>query len=239
MSNLALFDLEEPEPTEGRDPLDRYYTPEWATQALVDYLGYRLTGSVWDPCCGKDWGGRVIRKSPHVEGYLGTDIDPDAVGGGWSSLAWPNKTRESEGGLIPSKDPEPFGDFLKSFNRDPKVWIGAIGGHDKDGCTDGFGSPDWIVTNPPYKTGSHTATDFVRHALNLGLSVAMLLRLTWLEPCADRVDILTEDPPTDVLILPRVNFIGAPGSNPCTSAWLVWDRFKGRPTRTAWHRRSA
>ena len=29
---MNLF-LEEPPETEGRDPLDRYYTPEWATQA--------------------------------------------------------------------------------------------------------------------------------------------------------------------------------------------------------------
>lgn len=197
--NLALFDLEEPPQTEGRDELDRYYTPEWATQALVDYLGDRLAGNVWDPCCGQDWGGRVIRKARGVKTYLGTDIDPSADIGLWRK-----------------------GEFEKlnpcDFLNEHSSW--------------GFllSSAGWIVTNPPYKTGRVGASDFVRRALTGNGSVAMLVRLTWLEPCADRVDILTNTPPSDVLILPRVNFIGSPGSNPCTSAWVIWDRsryFKG------------
>jgi len=207
VSNLALFDLEEPPHSEGRDDLDRYYTPEWATQALVDYLGERLRGGVWDPCCGKDWGGRVIRKARGVKTYLGTDIDPSADIGFWRKGEYEK--------LNPC-------DFLSKHSG----W--------------GFllSSSGWIVTNPPYRTGRFTATDFVRHAItgetSTGRSsVAMLLRLTWLEPCADRVDILTEDPPTDVLILPRVNFIGAPGSNPCTSAWVIWDR-NNKGSRISW-----
>lgn len=198
--NLALFDLEEPPATEGRDELDRYYTPEWATQALVDYLGDRLAGGVWDPCCGKDWGGRVIRRTPHVGFYVGTDIDPDA------------ETMLTHG------DDSMCGMAPRDFINTPSDWTG---------CT------NWIVTNPPYRVGHFTATDFVRHALTSRSSVAMLLRLTWLEPCAARVDILTEDPPTDVLILPRVNFIGAPGSNPCTSAWVIWDR-NNQGSRISW-----
>jgi methylase of polypeptide subunit release factors len=204
VSNLALFDLEEPEPTEGRDPLDRYYTPEWATQALVDYLGERLVGDVWDPCCGKDWGGRVLRKASGVEKFWGSDIDPDAV-----------CVHDDENGY------REFSDTSRDF------------------MTTAFQfTPNWIITNPPYRSGELTATDFVRRARGYGCSVAMLLRLTWLEPCADRIDILIKNPPTDVLILPRVNFIGAPGSNPCTSAWVIWDRFnRGHGTKTAWHRR--
>lgn len=159
-----------------RDHLDRYYTPEWATQALVDYMGERLAGCVWDPCCGQDLGGRVIRKAPHVTAYAGTDIDPDAC-------------------------------------ANPVDFFGRV-----------FVFNGWVVTNPPYRVGDKTATDFVRHALNGSASVAMLLRLTWLEPCRDRVDILTNNPPTDVLILPRVHYIGAPASNNCMSCWVIWDR---------------
>lgn len=205
---MTLFDLEEPPETGGRDPLDRYYTPEWATQALVDYLGSRFKGMIWDPCCGKDWGGRVMRAGKHVEGYYGTDIDPDATCGYG----------------------RPGTEALELFAER----FGFMDWHLAEHV-------DWIATNPPYRAGDLVASDFVRHALRYcgDTSVAMLLRLTWLEPCGDRVDILTDDPPTDVLILPRVNFIGAPGSNPCTSVWVIWDRCKKQPTRTAWHRRQS
>jgi len=202
---MNLFDLEEPPETEGRDPLDRYYTPEWATQALVDYLGERLSGGVWDPCCGKDWGGRVLRKAPEVEKFWGSDIDPDAL-----------------------------------CVHDDEYGRREFSNTSRDFMTTAFQfTPHWIVTNPPYRVGELTATDFVRRARGYGCSLAMLLRMTWLEPCADRVDILTDDTPTDVLILPRVNFIGAPGSNPCTSVWVIWDRLKKHPTRTAWYRRQS
>lgn len=88
---------------------------------------------------------------------------------------------------------------------------------------------EWIVTNPPYVCDSGTATDFVRTALDLlhfhGVrGVAMLMRLSWLEPCAERWDIFDEYPPTDYVVLPRVNYIGAPSANNQTSVWYVWDR---------------
>ena len=86
--------------------------------------------------------------------------------------------------------------------------------------------PHWIITNPPYSTELCTATDIIRHALTeFPLShVAMLVRLAWLEPCDERADILLNDPPTDVLVLPRVNYIGAPSSNNQTSVWVIWFR---------------
>jgi hypothetical protein len=97
---------------------------------------------------------------------------------------------------------------------------------------------DWLITNPPYvipyNGGTATASDFARKALEYQADrsshspecpcgVAMLLRLSWLEPCQEREDIFRKSPPTDVLILPRVQFIHAPGSNNMTSAWVVWD----------------
>ena len=209
MSNLALFDLEEPDHIEGRDPLDRYYTPEWATQALVDYLGERLVGDVWDPCCGKDWGGRVFRKAAGVNTYLGTDIDPAAVKG-W----WIKGVRDELTGCH---------DFLHSHS----IW--------------GFLLSGWIITNPPYRVGNLTAADFVRRALHSGgRSVAMLLTLRWLEACEDRADLLIDNPPTDILIIGRVQFIGSGKGNTLPSVWFVWDENRqGEPTRIQWHRRSA
>ena len=205
-----------PPPTSERDPLDRYYTPEWATQALVDYLGERLTGGVWDPCCGGDWGGRVIRKAPHVVRYLGTDIDPDAT----SRIVgqWGNET-------IDHRLHDEF-DFLDTA-------IGWGIGYDQPADN----RCNWIITNPPYQLANATAADFVRHALTGSASVAMLLRLTWLEPCRDRVDILTLNPPTDLLILPRVHYINAANSNPCTSVWVIWDR-NATGSRVSWHQKT-
>jgi hypothetical protein len=99
-----------------------------------------------------------------------------------------------------------------------------------------FAGVDWYVSNPPFviKVDGQTimASDFVKKMLATGASVAMLLRLTMLEPCKDRAKILFDDPPTDLLILPRVHYINANNQNNCTSAWFIWDREHGEKGRT-------
>lgn len=90
----------------------------------------------------------------------------------------------------------------------------------------------WIVSNPPYVTRTGLqASDIVRHAIahTLPVRVAMLLRLAFVEPCEDRTDLLGVigragfSAPTDYIVLPRVNYIGAPSGNNQTSVWYVWD----------------
>jgi hypothetical protein len=196
MIQRPLFDLGLPTwDGEGRDPLDRYYTPEWATQALLDYMGDRISGVVWEPCCGADMIGRVVRHHPGVTDVLRSDVDPDAA----------CNVRL---------------DFLSG--NPPRDF-------------------DWLITNPPYvipyNGRTATASDFVRRALQYSCGgVAMLLRLSWLEPCQEREDIFRKSPPTDVLILPRVQFINAPGSNNMTSVWVIWDHArKGETTTMRWH----
>jgi hypothetical protein len=196
MIQRPLFDVGPPTwDGEGRDPLDRYYTPEWATQALLAYMGDRISGVVWEPCCGADMIGRVVRRHPGVKRVILSDVDP------MSAME------------------EEF-DFLS----DEAV----------------FDFQDWIVTNPPYvipyNGRTATASDFVRRALQYNCGgVAMLLRLSWLEPCQEREDIFRKSPPTDVLILPRVQFIHAPGSNNMTSAWVIWDHARKGETTMRWH----
>lgn len=95
--------------------------------------------------------------------------------------------------------------------------------------------PDHIVTNPPYlvKQPDHTlddtAADFVKRATDIAVtSVWMLLRWAWLEPVDERVEFLQENPPTDIVVIPRVHFHGAPRNNNGCSAWLGWERGKSK-----------
>lgn len=204
MSNFyrqkLLFEMDNPPETEteGRDVLDRFYTPEWASEALLDFLGNTFAGDVWDPCCGKDWGGRVFRRGYRVTSYLGTDIDPEAT-----PVFWKRGAGILQDDLIPPID------FITADLS--------------------YFDADWIVTNPPYEVGSLTAADFVEKALrHPTASVAMLVTLRWLEACKDRRGIFQDDPPTDVLVIGRVQFIGSgKKSNNLPSVWCIWDRQKG------------
>lgn len=89
---------------------------------------------------------------------------------------------------------------------------------------------DWIITNPPY----FCAAAMVRRSLEVAhRGVAMLLRLTFLEGCRDREDILATTPLSDLIHLGRVAFEGPAGelvrmgrqsSDQVPSAWFVWDK---------------
>lgn len=83
------------------------------------------------------------------------------------------------------------------------------------------GAPDWIVTNPPY---AHAAA-CVRAALAQTPRVAMLLRLSWLEACADRTELLSSV--GAVLVVGRPSWRGPGGAlhksvDSVASAWFVW-----------------
>lgn len=106
---------------------------------------------------------------------------------------------------------------------------------------------DWVVSNPPYSTDDYAATDFVEAALRLADWVAMLLRVTWLEPCAqqDRRGLLFEyDPPSLVIVCPRGSFVmpkrGTSRSKGATEhvtcAWFVWSppSLIARETKLRW-----
>lgn len=162
-----------------RDPYDRYFTPPWATRALIDHLGERLHGLIWEPCAGHGYIVDVLRDAGHS--VLATDI-------------------------LPHEALDEVHNFLEPCAYSPGM--------------------RWIITNPPYTTAICTATDIVRHALEAfpRSSVAMLLRLSWLEPCDDRAALLLDYRPTDYIVLPRVHYIGAPGNNNQTSVWMIWDR---------------
>lgn len=83
---------------------------------------------------------------------------------------------------------------------------------------------DWVVTNPPF----NKAADIIPLAWEYSLiGIAMLLRLSYLEPAKNRGDWLQEHSKylTDLIIFgqPRPSFTGN-GVDTATTAWFVWQK---------------
>lgn len=74
----------------------------------------------------------------------------------------------------------------------------------------------WVITNPPF---AHAA-EIAQRALSVTSNVALLLRMTWLEPRPNRM-WLGEHPPDHMLVLPRGSFTGG-GEDMVSCAWYVW-----------------
>jgi len=85
---------------------------------------------------------------------------------------------------------------------------------------------DWIVTNPPYRMP--VCRDLVALAIERArIGVAMLLRLSFLEPTARRFPrgvLLTAHPPSRLLVLPRNSYLENGHSDVVTTAWFLWCR---------------
>jgi hypothetical protein len=81
-------------------------------------------------------------------------------------------------------------------------------------------SPDWTVSNFPF----NVATGIVKRAHAASrVGVAVLLRLSWLEPTADRKDFLADNPPDLLIVLPRTRYNPRSKSvDSVTTAWMVW-----------------
>jgi len=112
----------------------------------------------------------------------------------------------------------------------------------------GFGKPgvdflsehkklaDCIVTNPPYRH----ATDFIRHAIELGVKKhAWLLRLSFLEGMARHERLYKLFPPARVWVFSKRLTIWRGdeeknGSGTTAYAWFVWERGKYEETKIGW-----
>ena len=98
-----------------------------------------------------------------------------------------------------------------------------------------FGSPDVIVTNPPFKL----ADEFTRHALTLADTVWIFQRLSWLEGAkrADLIDTHLDQILLGIERLPMMHRDGWEGPKLAASAMpFAWFRFErrrelGRATR--------
>ena len=88
-----------------------------------------------------------------------------------------------------------------------------------------FGEYDWIVTNPPYQMP--LCLNIVLNTLQQArVGVAMLLRLSFLEPTRARAPFWKQYPLSRLLVLPRYSFTGDGKSDSVTTAWFVWDKRK-------------
>jgi hypothetical protein len=127
------------------------------------------------------------------------------------------------------------GDILRELAECPRVR--SIGDNDIDrlmpamfhgDATDpawwkSLGPITWVVTNPPFNV-AHKILPLAHATASVG--VAMLLRITYLEPCSGRSGWLAKHPPTGLYVLPRISFTGDGKTDSATCAWMVWDRFR-------------
>lgn len=86
--------------------------------------------------------------------------------------------------------------------------------------TKGNGIP-WVVGNPPFNRAAEIVKLAHEHA---HIGVAMLLRLSFLEPCDNRAEFLAEHPPNCLIVLPRISFTGDGKTDSVTCAWMVWNK---------------
>lgn len=80
--------------------------------------------------------------------------------------------------------------------------------------------PICVVTNPPFNLADAIVPLAVQHAP----AVAMLLRLSWLEPTLARQEFLKAHPPSRLIVMPRHDFRGDGSTDSVTSAWFIWHR---------------
>lgn len=96
---------------------------------------------------------------------------------------------------------------------DPKAWKVNEDPDDPDW--------DWVVTNPPFNVAPEIVPLAFSHAR---LGIAMLLRISYLEPVENRGAWLNQHPPTSLIVLPRISFTGDGKTDNVTCAWFVWDK---------------
>ncbi len=83
---------------------------------------------------------------------------------------------------------------------------------------------DWVVTNPPFDRAIHVLAEAHNRAR---MGVAMLLRLSFLEPTDDpkktpRAWFICPTPPDRLIVLPRISFTGDGKTDSVTCAWMIW-----------------
>lgn len=92
----------------------------------------------------------------------------------------------------------------------------------QDARTFNFSSEaELAVTNPPF----NQAFDILKNLHPQVPVIALLLRLTFLEPTKDRGPWLAKYPPNKLIVLPRYSFTGDGKTDSVTCAWMIWDKY--------------
>lgn len=82
------------------------------------------------------------------------------------------------------------------------------------------------ITNPPFSCAFEILVAEMKHSQisNSPIKLAMLLRLSFLEPTKKRGQLLSMLPPHGVIVLPRISFTGDGKTDSVTCAWMIWDK---------------
>lgn len=88
-----------------------------------------------------------------------------------------------------------------------------------------FPAARWVITNPPFEMATPIILNAWNHATE---GVIALVRLSYLEPCGDRADLLramSDHLRVVVPCNPRPQFRGdTSGADQVTVCWLVWQK---------------
>lgn len=184
----------------ARAERDFYPTPSKLVKVLLDRV--EVSGIVYEPCAGD---GHIVR--PLLEQTSNPIIASDiAFSPAMSELC------RTYGSRV---------DYWLSDVSIPSFWAGRFGfiGDDESEFSP---RPQWVITNPPF----NQAESIIPLAFNYATEgVAMLLRLSFLEPTKGRGNWLADHQYclSNLIILgsPRPSFTGK-GTDTCTVAWMVW-----------------
>jgi len=151
-------------------------------------------------------------------GFSGTLIEPCDGHGAISEVL---RERCPEAAIV-TNDPHPQPGNVPDFEldaTDPASW-------------NQFGAVDWVITNPPFNLANQIVPLAFKHA---DRGIAILLRMSWIEPTRDRAYWLEENADHLRLFMPvspRPKFrADTAGSDSVTCAWFVWDK------RWSWSRK--
>lgn len=145
-----------------------------------------------------------------LEGYFlqpnqikitGSIFDPCYGGGAFSSLYRNGKLTTND--IDPIVETDHKLDMTFTYN-----WVKIAN----------VGCYDWVISNPPF----NVACPIIENSLVYGRNVLMLLRLSFLEPTIGRSELLMNNPPSAIIVTPRISFTNDKKVDSVTTAWFYW-----------------
>lgn len=82
-----------------------------------------------------------------------------------------------------------------------------------------FQPADWVISNTPFSHAPQITPLAYDYA---AVGIALLLRLSYLEPCLNRDTWLATHPLSGVIPIPRISFTGDGKTDQVATAWFVW-----------------
>jgi len=87
-----------------------------------------------------------------------------------------------------------------------------------------YGPPAAVITNPGFRASQALVPLAWAATVPSGGLLAVLLRLSWLEPTDGRQAFLAAHPPTGLIVLPRTAYRTGTSTDSVTTAWMVWSQ---------------